>query len=314
MNKNDPNENFPILLAEDEGVARKVLENVLLKAGYEVVSVQNGLEAWELLNERFFPVVLTDWVMPEMNGLELCRRIRQSNFPGYVFIILLTAKDAKSDIIDGLEAGADDYLTKPVHNAELVARLRTAKRICDLEKAFMLMTITDPLTGAFNRGHMAECVNYEIGRAARYAHPTSLILCDIDYFKQINDTYGHQAGDEVLKAFVKCLQDTIRHDVDLLFRYGGEEFALLLPETNLTGALHLGERIRCLVSQLETQHDRKRIQITASIGVSCYDPTATNKDMTNEALVNMADQYLYKCKRGGRNKVLGGLVPSENRL
>ena len=149
------------MIAEDNAVSRKLLEKILIKGGHEVVSAENGREALELFNKDFFPIILTDWLMPEMNGIELCKTIRESSTERYVFIILLTAKDSKDDIVVGLEAGADDYLTKPINNAELMARINTGKRILELEsslkranKEIKLLSITDPLTGCYNRGYL----------------------------------------------------------------------------------------------------------------------------------------------------------------
>lgn len=155
--ENKSKHNFPILIVEDNAVSRKLLEKALIKAGHEVVSAENGREALEIFNGKFFPIILTDWLMPEMNGIELCKTIRESSTERYVFIILLTAKDSKDDIVLGLEAGADDYLTKPINNAELMARLNTGKRILELESSLKeaneeikLLSITDPLTGCYN--------------------------------------------------------------------------------------------------------------------------------------------------------------------
>ena len=240
------NDNFPILIAEDDAVTRMLLEKTLIKEGHEVVSVENGQKAFDLFKESFFPIVMTDWMMPEMDGLELCRAIRQKENPGYVFIVLLTAKDSQDDIISGLEAGADEYLTKPFNRAELIARLNTGRRFLEQEKALKqaneeirILSITDPLTGCSNRGFLNTRLPQEIQRAVRYNRPLSIFMCDIDHFKKVNDTYGHQAGDLVLKEFSKRINDSIRDKVDMLARYGGEEFLVTLPETGLDGALNL---------------------------------------------------------------------------
>ena len=217
INEPDPVLDFPILIVEDQPASRVLLERTLVKAGYEVVCVGNGRQALKILQERPFPIVLTDWVMPEIDGLELCRAIRENPPEGYVFIILLTANDSTADIVTGLEAGADDYLTKPFHAAELIARIQTGKRIINLERSLKrvneeikLLSITDPLTGSYNRGYLTERLPEEIGRAKRYHHPLSLVLCDIDNFKGINDTYGHEAGNYVIKKFVDCIKESIR--------------------------------------------------------------------------------------------------------
>jgi len=198
------------LLAEDNPVTRKLLEKTLHKAGYEVTSVENGRKALDLFKEKFFPIVLTDWMMPEMDGIELCKAIRKNGSDGYVFIVLLTSKDSKDDIVSGLEAGADDYLTKPSNRAELIARIKTGIRILELEgslkkanEEIRILSITDYLTRSYNRLYLSERLPQEIVRARRYRHPLSLVLCDIDHFKSVNDTYGHQAGDKVLREFTK---------------------------------------------------------------------------------------------------------------
>ena len=228
---------FPILVAEDDTISRKILEKSLVEAGYDVVSVENGQEALEKLQERFFPIVLTDWMMPEMDGSQLCKALRGKDWPGYIFIVLLTGKDAKEDVIAGLDAGADDYLTKPFNQAELIARLNTGRRFLELEQSLRhanekirVLSITDPLTGCFNRGYMNDCLEREVKRCKRYGRPLSVVLCDIDHFKSVNDTHGHQAGDQVLKNFAKSINEMIRSDIDWLVRYGGEEFLLVLPE------------------------------------------------------------------------------------
>ena len=191
---------FSLLIAEDNLPSRMLIEKVLLSEGYGVTSVENGRDALERLKKQFFPIIITDWEMPEMNGLELCRAVRARNFARYTFIILVTANDAKAQIIEGLEAGADDYITKPFNRAELIARINTGKRIIKLERSLLkaneeirILSITDPLTQVYNRGYMSKRMTQEIKRAKRYRQPLSLIICDIDHFKKVNDLYGHHA-------------------------------------------------------------------------------------------------------------------------
>jgi diguanylate cyclase (GGDEF)-like protein len=256
-------------------------------------------------------MVLTDWMMPEMNGIELVRAIRNHDTSGYVFIVFLTSKDAKDDIIAGLEAGADDYLTKPFHNSELMARLKTGQRILDLERSLKqanedirILSITDPLTGAFNRGYLINRLPEELNRARRYKHPLSLIMCDLDRFKQVNDSFGHLSGDAVLKHLTACIKDNLRNGVDWTARYGGEEFFIVLPETDHGGALIVAERLREALASQPCKEGQDVIKVTASFGVATFD-ASVQQNVTLEDLIGKADRYLYQAKEAGRNQVRG---------
>lgn len=302
---------LPVLIAEDNPVGRRLLEKSLAKAGHEVVAASNGREAFELFKERFFPIVLTDWMMPEMDGVQLCRAIRCHQTPGYVFIVFLTSKDTKEDIVSALDAGADDYLTKPFHQAELMARLKTGKRILGLERSLKaanedikVLSITDALTGTYNRGHLMTRLPEEVSRARRYGHPLSLIMCDIDHFKNINDSCGHAVGDVVLQNFVACLNETIRHEVDWIARYGGEEFVVVLPDTALEGAMAVAERLRKSSAERIMQVEGRETRITASFGVASL-ALLEGEAATSEDLLKEADRYLYRAKKQGRNRVSG---------
>ncbi|MCF8144352.1 MAG: diguanylate cyclase [Deltaproteobacteria bacterium] len=310
---------FPILIVEDDPVSRRLLEMTLSKAGYEVVSAKDGEEALACFNAQFFPIVFTDWMMPEMDGLQLCRSIREEVSAGYVFIFLLTARDSREDMLAGLEAGADDYLTKPFDRSELFARLKTAVRILNLEKslkdandAIRMLSITDTMTGCYNRTYMDAHLPHELQRARRYGHPISVLMVDIDHFKGVNDTYGHQAGDEVLKAFVQTMGRSIRSRVDWIARYGGEEFIVVLPETDFDKAQVLAERLRAKVSKQIVFHKEEAIRITASFGVTGLAPgqgvTGFPPDISHEAMIRVADKCLYAAKEAGRNKVIASPV------
>jgi diguanylate cyclase (GGDEF)-like protein len=303
--------NFPILVVDDDVVSRTVVEKYLNKAGFEVFSAANGKEALARMDERLCPIVLTDWMMPEISGPELCRLIREKKTGSYVFIILITARDSKTDIVSGLESGADDYLTKPIHPAELVARINTGIRILKLEQSLKsaneeirVLSITDSLTGCFNRTYLGERFPQEINRAQRYSHSLSVVLADIDYFKKVNDTHGHHAGDMVLKNFARCLMGQIRERVDWVVRYGGEEFLIILPETASTGVTSVSERLRRAVSNLKITHEDKELSITASFGGAClYFSQKGNQSISMEELINQADEQLYRSKHEGRNRV-----------
>lgn len=304
-------ENFPILVVDDDIVSRTVVERHLIKAGFDVATAANGIEALDQFDRHFFPIVLTDWMMPEIDGPCLCRLIRDKKTDGYVFLVLITARDSKTDIVSGLESGADDYLTKPIHPAEMIARINTGIRILKLEKSLRkaneeirLLSITDPLTGCHNRGYLNERFPKELLRAQRYAHPLSIVLADIDHFKKVNDTYGHQAGDEVLMHFSDCIGRQIRKKIDWVVRYGGEEFLIILPETKSPGAHSMAERLRESVEKKDITFGDQVIRITASFGgasVSFEDKRF--EDITMDRLILLADENLYKSKQNGRNQV-----------
>ena len=313
MNIKHANGGFPILVAEDDPVARKILKRTLITEGHEVVSVENGRKAFDLFKERFFPIILTDWMMPEMNGLELCRAVRNYQTSGYVFVIILTSKDSKKDIVTGLNSGADDYVNKPFNPPELKARIKTCMRILELEKSLKkanenirILSITDPLTKCYNRGYIMDRLPQEINRAIRYERALSLVLCDIDYFKKVNDTYGHLAGDKVLIEFVYSIKQSIRNDLDWIARYGGEEFLIVLPETSLEGACILAERLRNNISKRKFIFHEKAIHITSSFGISGFDSATSDENISSESLINTADKYLYQCKLEGRNRIKAG--------
>jgi two-component system, cell cycle response regulator len=301
---------FPVLLAEDQEISRKLTEKILCKAGINVTSVENGKKAFELFKKHFFPIILSDWMMPEMDGIELCRAIRSTQSAGYVFIILLTARDSKEDIIAGLEAGADDYLAKPFNPGELKARIKTGMRILDLERSLKKaneeikkLSVRDPLTGCFNRGYLNDQLSKDIKYALRYRHPLSLILCDIDHFKIVNDTYGHQAGDQMLVEFVNCIKESFRNRIDWIARYGGEEFIVVLPETSVEGAKVLAERLRIKISHQKTQIGHLEIKITASFGVAGFTHQTDKEKISDIKLITKADQLLYQAKKEGRNRI-----------
>lgn len=304
-------EKFPILVVDDDIVSRTVVEKHLVKAGFAVATASNGVEALDQFDRHFYPIVLTDWMMPEIDGPRLCRLIREKKTDGYVFIVLITSRDSKTDIVSGLESGADDYLTKPIHPAEMIARINTGIRILKLEKSLKkaneeirLLSITDPLTGCYNRGYLNERFPQELRRAQRYSHPLSIVLADIDHFKKVNDTYGHLAGDEVLMHFSDCINQQIRKKVDWVVRYGGEEFLIILPETKSLGAHSMAERLRSTLEKKTIIFGDEAIQITASFGgtsVSFEDKRF--EEISMDQLIFLADENLYKSKENGRNQV-----------
>ncbi len=218
-----------ILIAEDDPVSRRLLEVFLCKWGYDVVVTCDGSEAWDVLQRPDAPnMVISDWMMPNVDGLELCRKIREIKKSDYTYFIILTAKERKEDVVKGLEAGADDFLIKPFHQEELKYRVQIGERIIELEHRILQLASTDSLTGVLNRKAFIERMEQEIHRSKRENSAFSLILSDIDYFKRVNDEYGHQVGDLVLQRFTEQLSKSSR-PYDFIGRYGGEEFVVCLP-------------------------------------------------------------------------------------
>lgn len=311
-NPNMDTKRFHVLVVEDDPVTRRLLFKTISKAGHRVTEAENGKIAVEILKTSFFPIIVTDWMMPEMNGLDFCRYVRATEHPGYVYIILLTAKDSKEDIIKGLEIGADDYLTKPFNHAELLARINTGGRVIGLERSLKkayreikALSITDSLTGCYNRSYLEEKLPKEVKRASRYHRKLSLVMCDIDHFKKVNDTYGHQVGDMVLKEFVGRIRGSIRADIDWIARYGGEEFIIVFPETNMESTFNKADMLRRMISKKQVaMTDQGHVFVTASFGVSGIEKLNSEGDVSAGEMIKKADTCLYKAKSAGRNCVV----------
>jgi two-component system cell cycle response regulator len=291
-----------ILIAEDDPVSRRVLEANLVEWGYDVMIASDGSEAWELLQKPGAPnLVISDWMMPHMDGLELCRRIRQMEKSGYIYFIILTAKGRKEDIIEGLEAGADDFLIKPFDRQELKYRAKIGERIINLELRILELANTDALTGVLNRRAFMERMEQEIHRSLREGVPFSLILTDIDYFKKVNDRHGHQVGDLVLQRFTERLSESSR-PYDFVGRYGGEEFVVCLPGADISQAGSVAERMRRRVEEMRITlpDSQQSIRITGSFGVASF---RAGSEETVDLITGRADDTMYRAKREGRNRV-----------
>jgi two-component system cell cycle response regulator len=243
-----------VLVAEDDAMFRKILQSWLTTWGYEVTIAEDGAAAWAILQQEIRPqVLILDWMMPAINGLELCSKVRERNQTPYQYILLATAKDAKQDLVRGLEAGADDYLTKPFDRGELKARLRACNRILTLQDDQMqaheqlrFQATHDALTGSWNRGEILEMLRRELERGARSKTTTGILMLDIDHFKKINDTYGHLTGDAVLREVTHRISQAVR-SYDSVGRYGGEEFVIVLPGCNREQVDQGAERVRAAV-------------------------------------------------------------------
>jgi diguanylate cyclase (GGDEF)-like protein len=278
--------------------------------GHEVFTATDGAAALALLRQHLMSVVVLDRNMPGLDGLELCRSIRRQTWPGYVYVILLTAHDAEKDVLLGLDAGADEYLSKRVSDAELAARLSTATRVLSLEHSLksalderQRMAMTDSLTGAHNRRYFMRHMRAELKRARRFGTELSLLALDVDYFKLVNDNHGHAAGDMVLQKLVKRIKNFLPRECDWCARLGGEEFAVVLPQTDLAGAAVLAEDLRKSVEELSIRLSGEVRTITVSIGVSGLQAMPVPETATAEMLLAHADRYLYKSKESGRNRV-----------
>ena len=294
-----------ILIAEDEALSRKLLQTILDRAGYKVIAVENGRLAAEQLCQLDGPrLALLDWMMPELDGPGVCRKVRSHRELSYVYMILLTSKESKQDIVQGLQSGADDYMIKPCDPEELKARLRTGLRILDLEdklvearESMRFKATHDPLTGLFNRGVILDLLGRELVRTRREQSCTMMLLGDVDHFKIVNDTYGHGVGDEVLREIARRLLASVR-SYDFVGRYGGEEFLIVLNNCNASFALARAEEIRKTVANGPVQTTRGPVAVTMSFGVLS---SADWGVRPIEELLHETDSALYASKASGRN-------------
>jgi diguanylate cyclase (GGDEF)-like protein len=296
-----------VLIAEDDMVSRRLLEATLTRWGYEVMVTRDGVEAWQVLQGPDAPpLAILDWMMPGMDGVEVCRKVRQREQELYIYLLLLTTKGRKENIIEGLDAGADDYLTKPFDPHELQVRLRTGKRIVTLQaeliearEALRIQATHDPLTGLWNRRAILEMLGNELARSRREGLPVAVAMADLDHFKRINDTYGHVVGDTVLCEAVSRMRALLR-TYDAIGRYGGEEFLVVLPGCTSQDACKLAERLRSGIAQESVKIPGGAIDVTSSLGVAASDDISI---LDASALIRAADIALYRAKAEGRNRV-----------
>jgi two-component system, cell cycle response regulator len=279
------------------------------KWNYEVTAMENGVGAWEVLQREDAPqLAVLDWMMPGMDGIEVCRRIRSRDQGVYRYVLLLTAKDDQQDVIAGLEAGADDYLTKPVDVDELRARVRAGKRILDLQAALIrakddlqFAAAHDALTGLWNRGAIIDLLKREVSRRQRTMDALGVLMADIDYLKKINDTHGHLVGDAVLQEVTRRLAVDVR-PYDVVERYGGEEFLVVFPGCNAANLIVGAERLRHCIADQPVETSVGQIPVTLSLGLASVEQDE-KETLDCKAFPRKADEALYAAKARGRNRV-----------
>lgn len=294
-----------VLVADDDVTSRRMLERLLPRWGYEVVVAGDGDEAWGLLSGPDAPTLaVLDWVMPGRDGVTICRELRSTEKGRFCHIILLTSRGRTDDIVRGLEAGADDYISKPFEAEELRVRLRAGQRILELEneliasrEAFRRQALHDTLTGALNHGALLDVLARESARCGRDGGVIAVLMADLDHFKSVNDAFGHIAGDAVLVETVRRMRAQLR-PYDALGRYGGEEFAVVLPGCGEKEAIEVAERIRSAVSALPIETPAGPVPVTTSIGAS-----SGGEGVPGERILAAADSALYAAKGSGRNTV-----------
>ena len=304
-----------VLIAEDDAASRRLLEKAVQGFGHQVVAARNGREAWDLFNNGDFNFVITDWMMPGFDGLELCRRIRTSIRPGYVYVIMVTSNSGQEDLITGMNAGADDFIVKPLDQRALQVRMRAAERILRLQQELYdknqqleminvrlrRLSRLDALMQLGNRLAFEERITEFHHNATRYGRRYGVVMCDVDQFKSYNDTHGHLAGDEVLRRIASAVKGCLR-STDGAFRYGGEEIVALLPEQSSRESLTTAERLRSTIEGLGLPRLDTHARVTISCGVSAC-PNDGEMPSEWETVIEWADQALYRAKAHGRNRV-----------
>lgn len=296
-----------VLVADDDAVTLRTLEVSLRRWGHEVIVAQDGLEAAQILEQPDAPkLLLLDWKMPGRSGVDLCRDIRGRKSETYTYILMLTAMQRKTDLVEALEGGADDFIRKPFDPQELRTRLLTGERILTLldqlvaaKEAIREMSLHDGLTGLWNRRGILDILDRELNRARRQGSPLGLVMVDLDHFKAVNDTHGHLVGDDALRATGRTIQGSIR-PYDFAGRYGGEEMLVVLPGCDEADAVNHAERLRVALTRISLPTSQGDLRISASLGVTVADHGASHDSIR---LVAAADAALYRAKHLGRNRV-----------
>jgi diguanylate cyclase (GGDEF)-like protein len=297
---------FTIAVVDDDAAIRRLVRLYLKRAGFETVECTTGEEARETLTSQPWDLAILDRRLPDMDGVVLAHELRSNNAFRTRYIIMLTGEDEQADKVEGLELGADDYITKPFQYPELLARIRAGKRIVDLQKELLetnkrleLLSITDGLTKLHNHRYFQDELARAFEESQRYQRPLSLAMIDIDFFKKFNDTHGHAVGDDVLKRAAELYHSSVR-STDLVARYGGEEFAVMMPETALDDGIAFAEKIRHLVETSPLHTQAGPLNVTVSLGVASVPQSRIH---TAKELIIAADKALYRAKKNGRNQV-----------
>jgi diguanylate cyclase (GGDEF)-like protein len=297
---------FTIAIVDDDAAIRRLVRLFLNRAGYETLECTTGGEARTALMSEPWDLAILDRRLPDMDGVVLAQELKSNHDFRTRYIIMLTGEDEQADKIEGLELGADDYITKPFQYPELLARIRAGKRIVDLQKELLqtnkrleLLSITDGLTKLHNHRHFQDELARAFEESQRYERPLSLAMIDIDFFKKFNDTHGHAVGDDVLKGAADLYRSSVR-STDLVARYGGEEFAVMMPETVLDDALVFAEKIRHLIETTPLKTQAGPLNVTVSVGVASVPRSRIH---SAKELIIAADRALYRAKKNGRNQV-----------
>jgi diguanylate cyclase (GGDEF)-like protein len=288
-----------IIVVDDDGALCKSLSRILKAAGFRVRTAKDGKEALQTLEQECPYFVISDWRMSPVDGIELCRNIRMTALPHYVYVVLLSVSPDYNDVVTGLRAGADDFVGKPVHRRELLARLEAGARVLELECRLNHLASVDPLTGVLNRRMGLHILEKEWSRVVRYGHPLSCVMWDLDQFKPINDTYGHLVGDDVLRASAQFAEVVSRRS-DYLFRWGGDKFLMIMPDTNEEGASCWAQRYSSRMADKEFCIRGHTIPITASFGVAERQDSMQNP----EHILDAVDQAMYVAKRTGKQRIV----------
>jgi len=299
-------QDLKILVADDSAVYRKLVEQTLSDDNHKVIFAKNGREALDLYAKHAPALVITDWTMPDIGGLELCKKIRQDFQQHFAHIILLTSNTDKEQVIEGLAGGADDYLTKPFHQGELRARVNVGLRVVELHRQVQAknrqleeMALTDPLTGLANRRAIDIWITRQLSAAARHDFPIWVAICDLDHFKKVNDTYGHEAGDMVLKTFAQILKSNTRQS-NICGRHGGEEFLNIITHVERDNSVIAFERIRKQMENQKFTFNNQTFSVTTSMGIAGFRGT---RPPAFADLLAQADEALYSAKHKGRNRI-----------